>query len=129
MKFTLFAFVLGKRITTGRVSPGSVLQSKFNWFSFSNTVLIVTISTAAIARASKSKRDTGADQCLKGCPYVLDPVCGFDGTEYLRFGNECAMEVHNCEVGSQGRREFMRLLFILICPIANDVSCGSSSRF
>lgn len=39
-----------------------------------------------------------AQACPKACNYVYDPVCGYNGKNYQKFGNSCFMDAHNqCE--------------------------------
>ena len=35
--------------------------------------------------------------CEKICTYEYNPVCAFNGHEFLNYGNMCGFEIANCE--------------------------------
>lgn len=37
------------------------------------------------------------EECQRPCPLNYNPVCVEDEGKLLNFGNECALEVYNCE--------------------------------
>lgn len=63
--------------------------------------------TAAVSRVAKVTRNSGdeAPKCHEPCPYIFEPVCGWDGAQYKFFGNECFMKKHNCEIEAEGKRK------------------------
>ncbi|XP_047366987.1 uncharacterized protein LOC124955904 [Vespa velutina] len=54
----------------------------------------------AAKEAKKNKKD-----CARECGTVYDPICAHDPSDAnikpRTFGTQCAMEVHNCEMGSR----------------------------
>ena len=34
--------------------------------------------------------------CLRPCPAIYAPICGFDGVTYHTYGNMCEFEMMNC---------------------------------
>nr|XP_003705907.1 PREDICTED: uncharacterized protein LOC100881835 [Megachile rotundata] len=54
----------------------------------------------AAKEAKKNKKD-----CQKECGTVYDPVCAHDPNDAnvkpRTFGTQCALEVHNCEMGTK----------------------------
>jgi hypothetical protein len=64
--------------------------------------LLVVILTLAAASNAQSV-------CPKACTYIYLPVCGFNGQEHIKFGNQCQMESMNeCEV-QEGDRKFEKV--------------------
>ncbi|KAL2737635.1 uncharacterized protein V1478_001721 [Vespula squamosa] len=57
----------------------------------------------AIKAAKEAKKNK--KECVRECGTVYDPICAHDPSDAnikpRTFGTQCAMEVHNCEMGSK----------------------------
>lgn len=63
---------------------------------------------------SEESLDINKENCIHGCPRILDPICAVDELhpqDYKYFHNQCLMEYDNCRQ-SRGKF-FMGLLYNL----------------
>lgn len=59
---------------------------------------------------AKEPFDINNENCIHGCPRILDPICAVDELhpkEYKYFHNQCLMEYDNCR---QSRGKFFMVL-------------------
>lgn len=69
----------------------------------------------AAKEAKKSKKD-----CARECGDDYDPVCVHDPADSnfkpRTFGTQCALDTHNCEMGTSKRRKGRRRIGNFKCP-------------
>lgn len=93
MKFILLSFAVGKFDSTTATQCSEIR------FDFSQLKIVCI----ALMSPSQAKMEKG---CLKPCPRMMDPKCGYDGNEYKMFANECVLDNYNCK---KDRRKHIEL--------------------
>lgn len=78
--------------------------------------IVVAVSMSNAARINKAKRDTSDESppCNMACPFIYQPVCGWNGVEYKSFGNSCLMKSNNCAIEGNGQSKYIVMLYAFL---------------
>ncbi|CAD7084594.1 unnamed protein product [Hermetia illucens] len=62
--------------------------------------------------------------CVRMCPMLVMPVCGYNGKEYRIFGNSCLFGIENCLLQGVGEYENVPMEKCTLSEIVRDRKIG-----